>query len=468
MTKALIVSSTPLVRDQLSRALEGAGVSSRFMERVDDAFPHLGESLELLFIDFCLRDGTGLELLEAAREAGVRLNVLVGDESELSAAEDLLRDGVAEYLPVPVQRGHLDALLRRAAQAEEVRQEEEKRKEERENGRFGPLVGSAPAMQLLYDRLARIAPSSARVLITGESGTGKELVARAIHEMSLRRKEPFIPTNCGAIAPTLMESELFGHEKGSFTGANRRRSGLFEQADGGTLFLDEITEMPLELQVKLLRVLETSRFRRIGGEENLRVDVRVLAATNRLPEEAIEEGKLREDLYYRLKVLHVALPPLRERLEDIGLLTRHFMEAIAQREGVERALPDGFLGVLKEHHWPGNVRELRNALYTAFLLSQGDEVEVEQLPPEVLTGAGEVHMERGVVRVPVGSTVKEAERKLILTTLASVDGHKTKAAGLLGISLKTLYNRLHSYGYMSDGEEGAGEENGNGEEKGSS
>ena len=177
MTQALIVSSTPSVRDQLSRALDGAGVSSRVTGRVDDAFPHLGETLELLFIDFCLGDGTGLELLEAAREAGVRLNVLVGDESELSAAEDLLRDGVAEYLPVPVQREHLDALLRRAAQAEEVRQEEEKRKREREDGRFGPLVGSAPAMQLLYDRLARIAPSSARVLITGESGTGKELVA---------------------------------------------------------------------------------------------------------------------------------------------------------------------------------------------------------------------------------------------------------------------------------------------------
>jgi DNA-binding NtrC family response regulator len=273
-------------------------------------------------------------------------------------------------------------------------------------------------------------------------------VARTIHELSRRRHGPFVPVNCGAISPTLMESELFGHEKGSFTGAERRHKGYFEQATRGTLFLDEITEMPAELQVKLLRVLETSTFVRVGGEQSLSVDVRIVAASNRDVQEALEQGKLREDLYYRLKVFQLHLPPLRDRPDDIPLLAQHFLDELERVEKEQKRLGDDALALMRGYRWPGNVRELRNVVQSGYILA-GDVITAECLPPELRGRTPEPRASapatEGVVTVKPGTTIADAERMLIFATLRQFGGDKTRAAESLGISLKTLYNRLHAY-----------------------
>jgi DNA-binding NtrC family response regulator len=311
-------------------------------------------------------------------------------------------------------------------------------------GRSDPIVRAC-------ELISRIAPSSASVLITGESGSGKDVVARAIHELSRRRHGPWVPVNCGAISPSLMESELFGHERGSFTGAERRHKGYFEQATRGTLFLDEITEMPIELQVKLLRVLETNSLSRVGGEQPIQVDVRILAASNRDVQQAIDEGKLRADLYYRLKVFQIDLAPLRNRREDIRLLAQAFLEDLIQSEGRKKSFSEQALEMLAQYNWPGNVRELRNVVHFAYVLSE-DVIEIDSLPAEVQRGgkqpepAAEAKAEAsGVFTVRVGSTIAEVERRLILATLKEYQEDKPKSASVLGISLKTLYNRLNQY-----------------------
>jgi two-component system, NtrC family, response regulator AtoC len=312
------------------------------------------------------------------------------------------------------------------------------------------MLGDSPAIRRVSELVRVMAPASAPVLITGETGTGKEVAARQLHEFSRRRDGPFVAVNCGALSPTLMDSQLFGHERGSFSGAERRHRGLFERADGGTLFLDEITEMPSDFQVKFLRVLEQGEFHRTGGEEVVSVNVRPVAATNRDPKEAIAEGRLRPDLYYRLRVLHLPIPPLRGRGQDVELLAREFLHEIAVTEGEPRIFTVETLACLRGHSWPGNVRELRNAVYTAYLMSEGREITPDALPSEVVLGAPlEPQQEVGEVRVRVGTSIEEAERRLILRTLGEEAGNKTRAAEALGISLKTLYNRLNSY--QSDG-----------------
>ena len=310
--------------------------------------------------------------------------------------------------------------------------------------RFGILVGRSPAMQNLYRLITAVASSDAPVILEGESGTGKDVVARTIHENSQRRYAPFEPVNCGAITPSLTESELFGHERGSFTGADRRHRGCFERANHGTIFLDEITEMPPEAQVKLLRVLENGEFTRVGGESGLSADVRVVAATNRSVDEAVSEGRLREDLYYRLKVFHVHLPPLRERTEDIDLLVSRFLDDFRPPAHGARRFDEEALKVLRRYDWPGNVRELRNVTERAVILSEGDRVTLEAIPGDV-----RCPKPRDVARVrksvPVGLPMAEVERRMILGTLAHCQGSKPQAAKMLGISLKTLYNRLRQY-----------------------
>jgi DNA-binding NtrC family response regulator len=287
-------------------------------------------------------------------------------------------------------------------------------------------------------------------LITGESGTGKDVVARAIHECSRHRRGPFVPVNCGAIAAALMESEFFGHERGSFTGAHRRHVGYFERAHRGTLFLDEITEMPLELQVKLLRVLEGGSFVRVGGEAPIAVDVRVLAASNRNVVTALSQGTLREDLYYRLRVFELELPPLRDRADDVAPLVSHFLAQLELGEGMQKDITPDALRVLESYPWPGNVRELRNVVHAAFLLA-GPTIDVDALPDQVLSGRAPVSRwgDDSAIRVAVGTPLADVERRLIVATLRQCDGHKRKAAELLGISLKTLYNRVHEYGAAS-------------------
>jgi len=373
--------------------------------------------------------------------------VMITGHASVESAVEALRLGATDYMVKPVDVERLKAILRRVPRTGELRQEiGELREELRKLGRFGHILGSSTVMQKLYDALGRVAPTSATVLITGESGTGKELAAQTIHDLSRRKKSPFLPLNCGAVSPQLIESELFGHEKGSFTGADRQHKGYFERAHGGTLFLDEITEMPQELQVKLLRVLETGSFTRVGTTTPISTDVRVLAATNRSPEGAVADGKLREDLYHRINVFPIAMPPLRDRGTDIELLAQHFLDVHNRQESAGKSFAPATIAALYAHSWPGNVRELKNYVQRAFILA--DDVIDANLAPAAVAAPESAPL----LSVRVGSTLDEVSRRLIEATLAEC-GSKRKAADMLGISLKTLYNRLAVYKSESEGEE---------------
>jgi DNA-binding NtrC family response regulator len=313
-----------------------------------------------------------------------------------------------------------------------------------EPDRFGAIIGRSAPMARVFDMIERVAPTDVTVLIIGESGSGKELVAQSIHERSARANGPFVAINCGAIPSTLIEAELFGYEKGSFTGASRAHAGVFERSKGGTLFLDEITEMPIEMQTRLLRVLETQRFCRVGGTQDVVTDIRVVAATNRDPFRAVKDGKLREDVLYRLAVFPIQVPPLRDRGEDVVRLARNFLAERNAAAGTEKWLSQQALAHLQQHPWPGNVRELKNAVERAFILAD-DELDLVPLggaagPAGVIgaTGAASIH-------VPVGARLDQAERSLIEATLQHYHGNKRRAAQVLGCSLKTLYNKLKGY-----------------------
>jgi DNA-binding NtrC family response regulator len=305
-------------------------------------------------------------------------------------------------------------------------------------GRFGRLYGSSTVMQDVYRMIEKVAPTEATVFITGESGCGKELVARTIHERSPRARGAFVAINCGAIPQNLIEAELFGHERGAFTGANRQHRGCFERAEGGTLFLDEITEMPIEMQVRLLRVLETGRFVRVGGDGEIRTNVRVLAATNSDALDAVRDGRLREDLMYRLAVFPIVLPPLRERDGDTELLAEHFLQNLNVEGGMSKRFSRAALTTIRAYHWPGNVRELKNAVHRAFIMAE-EFVELD------LSGLACPAVEGECLRMPVGTSLAEMERQAIFATLDHCRGNKRRAAEMLGVSLKTLYNRLTAY-----------------------
>ena len=305
-------------------------------------------------------------------------------------------------------------------------------------GRFGRLYGSSTVMQDVYRMIEKVAPTEATVFITGESGCGKELVARTIHERSARAHGAFVAINCGAIPQNLIEAELFGHERGAFTGANRQHRGCFERAEGGTLFLDEITEMAPEMQVRLLRVLEMGRFMRVGGDGEIRTNVRVLTATNRDALDAVRDGRLREDLMYRLAVFPITLPPLREREGDTELLAEHFLQNLNVEGSTSKRFSRAALTTIRAYHWPGNVRELKNAVHRAFIMAE-DVVELD------LAGLACPAVEGECLRVPVGTSLAEMERQAIFATLDHCRGNKRRAAEMLGVSLKTLYNRLTAY-----------------------
>jgi DNA-binding NtrC family response regulator len=305
---------------------------------------------------------------------------------------------------------------------------------------FGLLYGSSPAMHAVYDLIGRVAQTDATVLIVGESGSGKELVANTIHRMGARAKQPFVAVNCGAIPATLIEAELFGYEKGAFTGAAKTHRGYLERASGGTLFLDEITEMPLEMQVRLLRVLETRTFCRVGGDQEIRAEARIMAATNRDPATAVADNFLREDLMYRLAVFPINLPPLRARGDDVELLARHFLAELNLAAGASKTLSKASLALLRTHPWPGNVRELKNCVQRAFILCD-DEVELQGLAPVNRSAASD----GSCLRFSIGTPLAVMEKKTIFATLEHCSGNKRRAAEVLGVSLKTLYNRLAEY-----------------------
>jgi DNA-binding NtrC family response regulator len=389
----------------------------------------------------------GLALLKALKDEADQLKViLLTAQGSVETAVEALKLGAADYLTKPVDTQKLKLLLSSIAELNAQKRENEAlRRQLRDKGSFGRIVGNSQKMRKIYQVIEQAAPTPASVLIIGESGTGKELVAQTIHQLSPRADSPFVAINCAAIPETLLESEIFGHERGAFTGAVDRRAGCFELADRGTLFLDEIAEMVPVTQVKLLRVLQERRFRRLGGRVEQDVDVRVIAATNVNPVDAIRDGKLRDDLYYRLNVFTIELPPLRDRKEDLPLIIQALLDEFNQRDRrhVQAVMPDA-MRMLELYDWPGNVRELRNVIERATILAKGEFIEPAHLPR---FGASPRQMDQqpstsGVTIAP-GMTVDEAERKLIIATLEAAGNNKTRAAEMLGISLKTLHNKLN-------------------------
>jgi DNA-binding NtrC family response regulator len=377
------------------------------------------------------------------------------------AMRAIQEEGAYHYFEKPVDANKLRVVLDRAVELTEARRENELlRRQLQDHGTFGELVGNSPPMREIYALVEQVAPSSASVLITGDSGTGKELVARTLHRLSPRRDKPFIGINCSAVPESLMESELFGHEKGAFTGAASRRAGCFELAEGGTLLLDEIAEMPSFLQAKLLRVIEERSVRRLGSRNEIDIDVRLLAATNKDPEAAVAKGTLREDLLYRLNVFRLELPSLKERKEDLPLLAQYLVTKLSEKHSrPARFLSPAALEVLQFHAWPGNVRELRNVIERAVIICSGEQIERHHFAPYPIDQRERLRNE-DTITLPVGTPIEEVERQMIMRTLQKTKNNKTRAAELLGISLKTLHNKLNLYrgrGLMEEKESDAGQ-----------
>jgi DNA-binding NtrC family response regulator len=433
---------------------------------------------DLLLLDLHLPDGNGFDLLDDPEIVSDTMLVLMTGQASLETSIRALRLGAADYLVKPINPQHLKGLLQRLIPPSQLRAElDEVQELWRETGRFGHLIGRSQPMQRVYRQISRVAGTAVSVFIHGESGTGKELVARAVHDLSRRREQPFLAVNCGALSPHLVESEIFGHERGSFTGAERQHQGFFERAHGGTLFLDEVTEMPPELQVKLLRVLESGTFMRVGSTQVQQTDVRIIAATNRDAAQAVARGQMREDLLYRLNVFPIGLPPLRERGDDIALIASSFLQDLGRQEGGTKRFTPAALARLAAHRWPGNVRELRNVVQRAWVMASGDRIDEEWLPPGDGAGPGGIdswadpeaaqgqgpapgpidgHRNGAAsatapgdgedqIVVEVGTQLAEVERRVILATYERCGRHKERTAALLGISMKTLYNRLKEY-----------------------
>jgi len=406
----------------------------------------------------------GIGLLTKLREDGSGFSsnlavVVLTAMGSIELAVDAMKLGAYDFLSKPVDPTRLKTILANATRQRDTEIElEVARRRLRETGVLGGLVGSSRTMREIFGLIEQIAPSNVSVLITGESGTGKELVARTLHNLSTRKSRPFVAVNCAAIPETLIESEIFGHEKGAFTGAVERRAGCFELANGGTLLLDELAEMPAGTQAKLLRVLEERKLRRLGARTEQDVDVRVLAATNRPPEQAVADGHMRADLYYRLNVFHITMPPLREHISDLPAMADTMIAEMNQKHGRRvTGIAPSMLDRLMAYDWPGNARELRNTMERAVILCpDGAPVDTGHLPPNFGKSQNSmVHIpDAGIVQVRVGSTVDQAEKALILRTLDAMGQNKTRAAEVLGVSLKTLHNKLKEYSRISGDPQG--------------
>jgi len=428
----------------LSALISSWGFQACVAEDIDVALKAINELKPLVVVDSGSSD---FELVHEIRRQNLELPVvLLADGSDQSALQATQQESVYHYTETPVDANKLRIVIERAVELAAAKRENELlRRQLKDRGAFGELVGNSDSMRKVYTLIEQVAPSSASVLITGESGTGKELVARTLHKMSPRRDRPFVAINCSAIPETLMESELFGHEKGAFTGAAARRQGCFELADSGTLLLDEIGEMPALLQAKLLRVIEERAVRRLGSRKEVDVDVRLLAATNRDPQEAMADGKLRRDLLYRINVFSIHLPSLGERKEDLPLLAQHLVTQLAGKHNrPARFLSPSALSVLQFHAWPGNVRELRNVIERAVIICSGEQIERHHFAPYPIEQRERLRNE-DTITLPVGTPLEEVERQMIIRTLQKTKNNKTRAAELLGISLKTLHNKLNLY-----------------------
>ena len=445
MPHALVVDDEADSAEMMATLIAMEGFTVATAGSLRDARKQLAlQEPDIVLLDLMLPDGSGMQLFDDGKNLNNTEVVLITGHASLETSIQALRLGAVDYLVKPVNMKQLHGILSRVTKPSALKAEAaDLQTGLEEEGHFGLLWGRSAVMRHVYEQILRVSGTAVTVFITGESGSGKEVVASTVHDLSRRRGRPFLGVNCGAISPHLIESEIFGHEKGSFTGADRQHQGFFERASGGTLFLDEVTEMPLDLQVKLLRVLETGTFMRVGSTQVQETDVRIIAATNRSPMQAVKDGKLREDLLYRLNVFPIHLPALRERAEDVPLIAEHFLEEISRREGQVKTFDPEALKRLSDYGWPGNVRELRNIVHRAYVMARGSVIVDECLPTTdaplpVLTGAP-------ILSIRVGTTLAEIERQVTLATLEYLGRHKEKTAATLGVSLKTLYNRLKEY-----------------------
>ena len=438
MRHVLIVDEDHRAADAMAALVAVAGLTCATARSLREAHGQIAlQRPDIVFVDLQLPDGSGLQLLEEAGPLAEAEIVLVARHPTLDSSLAALRLHAADYLTKPVSERQLQAVLKRLAPPAAFDSEVvDLDADVDEYGHFGQLWGRSAGMRGVYDRMSRVSRTAAAVLISGESGTGKEVVAKTLHDLSRRRGEQFLAVNCGAISPRLIESELFGHEKGSFTGADRQHVGYFEQANGGTLFLDEVTEMPLDLQVKLLRVLETGTIVRVGSSQAREVDVRIVAATNKVPQACVDAGTLRDDLFYRLNVFPIELPPLRERLEDVGLIAGHFVRQISSIEGKAKAFTAEALASLAHYLWPGNVRELRNIVYRAYLMAPGSLIGDACLPrAEVVEPAS---AKPPAISLPLGTSLKDARRRMMVATFEHLGKKRETTAAILGISDRSL------------------------------
>jgi DNA-binding NtrC family response regulator len=443
--RVLIVDDEADGRDALAELVQRWGYD---VQTAADGTEALRRAIEghpdVILTDLVMPNMDGLWLLRALRaELPDCPVVLLTGRGSIQIAVQAIKEGAYDFIEKPVEVPRLRLVLERALEKKETMREVILLR--RRLAALAPgteMIGTGPAMQRVFELVQKVAPSNASVVIHGESGTGKEVVARAIHNLSPRKDKPFVALNCSAIPATLIESELFGYERGAFTGADQRRLGNFELAHNGTLFLDEIGELPLELQAKFLRVLEERKIRRLGGRSEVEVDVRVLCATNRDLKQESQRGRFREDLYFRLHVFTVGLPPLKERREDIPLLVQHFVEKFNGETGKHvHGVAPGAMAVLQAYGWPGNIRELRNTVERAMILVDGDVIGEEHLPPDMQPSRSEA----AALRIPLGMTLDDVEKDYIVASLQRNGGNKARTAELLGISEKTLYNKLNRY-----------------------
>ena len=443
--KILIVEDEKNTREGLKWGLDAKKYDITLAATAEEGLELFkSEPADLVLTDLKMPGMDGIELLELLKQEDPSVEVLViTAHGTVENAVEAMRKGAFDYQTKPVRMDELRLVIERALKSQSLaRENEELHKAVQERYGFDNIVGRSAAIEKIFQIVRQVAPTRATVMIQGESGTGKELIAKAIHYNSTRARKSFVPVNCGALSSSLLESELFGHEKGAFTDAQYAKQGRFEKADGGTIFLDEISETSPDFQVKLLRVLQEQSFERVGGTETIKVDVRVLAATNRDLEELVEEGKFREDLFYRLNVVNINLPPLRERAEDIPLLATAFLKELGEQNGKpDLRISAKAMAILQDYSWPGNVRQLRNVIEGMIVMSTGKELTPRNLPDKVREGAPS----RGTISLKVGSTFEQIEREVIRATLVACKGNRAETARQLGIGRKTLYRKMQEY-----------------------
>ena len=453
MQKVLVIEDNDTMREGMVQILNKLKLSVMEVTGGIEGLKSLNKDhCHLVITDYRLDDINGLEILKKVKEQFPLTEVMIITAyGSIDLAVEAMKEGAADFITKPFSheefRLRVNKILRKIDQDEKINRLTEEnvylKEEIDDHFNFGEILGESPKMKELYRTISKVARTDSSVIIYGESGTGKELAARAIHKSSARSKTPFIRVNCGALAEGVLESELFGHEKGSFTGALRRKKGRFELADGGTIFLDEIGDLPASTQVKLLRVLQEREFERVGGEETLEVDVRVIAATNRKLEELVKEGRFREDLYYRLHIIPIYLPPLRERSKDIVILARHFMELMGPKIGRQKlTLSDDAIKALTVYSWPGNVRELENVLERSAVLADSERIKASDLPLKVSEASQAPFLDENL---DLNETLARVEKQAIILAMKKANGMKTEAARILGIKTSALYYKLEKY-----------------------